>query len=84
MESLVRVKKSLRTPIRKLTSCVSGVKQQKLCAKPRNKRCRGRGGRGGRGGCEKFGKTPPLRTAHPKDPTVIRPYQADLEKERQV
>lgn len=31
-----------------------------------------------------MGKTPPLRTAHPKDPSVICSYQADLEKERQV
>ncbi|XP_071325714.1 complexin-3-like [Trachinotus anak] len=80
MEPVVRVKKSLRTPIRKLTSCVSGLKEQKLCAKPRNKRVRGQGGRGG---CKRFGRTPPLRTAHPKDPSVIRSYQADLEKERQ-
>ncbi|XP_070767929.1 complexin-3-like [Enoplosus armatus] len=80
MESVVRVKKSLRTPIRKMTSCVSGVKERRLCAKRRDKR--GRGG-GGRGGCNRLGRTPPLRTAHPKDP-VIRLYQADLEKERQL
>ncbi|XP_040900524.1 complexin-3 [Toxotes jaculatrix] len=79
MESVVKVKKSLRTPIRKLTSCVSRVKERKLCAKPRNKR--GRGG-GGRGGCKRLGRTPPLQTAHPKDPSVICSYQADLEKER--
>ncbi|CAB1445944.1 unnamed protein product [Pleuronectes platessa] len=82
MNSLLRVKKSLRTPIRKLTSCVSGMKQEKLCAKPRDRR--GRGGGGGRRGCRRSGKTPPLRTAPPKDPTVICSYQADLEKERQV
>ncbi|XP_034467695.1 complexin-3-like [Hippoglossus hippoglossus] len=80
MNSLSRVKKSLRTPIWKLTSCVSGVKHQKLCAKPRDGR--GRGGGGGRRGCRRSGKTPPLRTAPPKDPTVICSYQADLEKER--
>ncbi|XP_073340729.1 complexin-3-like [Pagrus major] len=80
MESVVRVKKSLRTPVRKLTSCVSGVKERRLCAKPRNRR--GRGG-GGRGGCNRSGRTPPLRTAQPKDPSV-RLYQADLEKERQL
>ncbi|XP_050931956.1 complexin-3 [Lates calcarifer] len=80
MESVVRVKKSLRRPIRKLTSCVSGVKERRLCAKSRNRR--GRGG-GGRGGSKRLGKTPPPRHAHPKDPSVIRSYQADLEKERQ-
>ncbi|XP_069551962.1 complexin-4-like [Brachyistius frenatus] len=81
MESVVRVKKSLRAPIRKLTSCVSEVKERKLCAKRRNRRARGGGGRGGR---NRLGKTPPLRTAHPKDPPVICLYQADLEKERQL
>ncbi|KAM9353475.1 cytochrome P450 11C1 [Symphorus nematophorus] len=81
MESVVRVKKSLRMPIRKLTSCVSRVKEGKLCAKRRNKR--GRRG-GGRGGCNRLGKTPSLQTAQPKDPSVIRSYQADLEKERQL
>uniref|UniRef100_A0A7N8XGJ8 Uncharacterized protein n=1 Tax=Mastacembelus armatus TaxID=205130 RepID=A0A7N8XGJ8_9TELE len=55
------VKKSLRTPVRKLTSCVSGVKER-----------------------SSLGKTPPLRTAPPKDPSVIRSYQADLEKERKL
>ncbi|KAE8288861.1 hypothetical protein D5F01_LYC12738 [Larimichthys crocea] len=81
MESVVRVKKSLRTPFRKLTSCVSGVKERRLCAKRRNRR--GRGG-GGRGGCNRMGRTPPLRTAHPNDPLVFRSYQADLEKERKL
>ncbi|XP_034554333.1 complexin-3-like [Notolabrus celidotus] len=82
MESVVRVKKSMRTPIRKLTSCVSGVKERRLCPKLRNKT--GRGG-GGRGGCNRFGrKTPPLRSAHQKDPAVIRSYQADMEKERRL
>lgn len=81
MDSVVRLKKSLRTPIKKLTSCVSGLKARKLCAKRRNRR--GRGG-GGRGGCSGLGRTPPLRTAHPRDPIIIRSYQADLEKERQV
>uniref|UniRef100_A0A3B4TXI8 steroid 11beta-monooxygenase n=1 Tax=Seriola dumerili TaxID=41447 RepID=A0A3B4TXI8_SERDU len=37
------MKKSLRKPIRKLTSCVSGMRERKLCAKPRNKWVRGRG-----------------------------------------
>lgn len=80
MDSLLRVKRSLRTPIRKLTSCVSGLKQQRLCATPRDRRSRG-GGRG-RGGSRRTGRTPPLRTAPPKDPSVARSYQADLEKER--
>ncbi|XP_028280704.1 complexin-3-like [Parambassis ranga] len=84
MESVVRVKKSLRTPIRKLASCVSRVKERKLCAKRRNERGRGRRGGGG-GGCSgRLGKNPPLWTAHPKDPSVIRSYQADLEKERRL
>lgn len=73
METVVRVKRSLRTPIRRLTGCVTGVKERKLCAKRRNRR-------GGGGGC----KTPRLRTAQAKDATVIRSYQEDLEKERQV
>lgn len=81
MDSVVRVKKSLRTPIKKLTSCVSGLKERRLCAKPRYKR--GRGG-GGRGGCNRFVRTRPLRSAHLKEPSIIRPYQAELEKERQV
>lgn len=81
MESVVRVKKSLRKPVRKLTSCVTGVKVRKLCAKRRNKRGRGAVGRGG---CSKLGRTPPRHIAHAKDASVIRSYQADLEKERQV
>ncbi|XP_045900250.1 complexin-3-like [Micropterus dolomieu] len=81
MEAVVRVKKSLRTPIRKLTGCVSGVKERKLCARRRDRR--GRGGRGS-GGCNRLGRTPPLRAAHPKDPSIIRSYQADLEKERKL
>ncbi|XP_053182943.1 complexin-3-like [Scomber japonicus] len=65
MESVVRVKKSLRKPVRKLTSCVTGVKERK-------------------GGCSKLGRTPPRHIAHAKDASVIRSYQADLEKERQL
>ncbi|KAK2844647.1 hypothetical protein Q5P01_011306 [Channa striata] len=76
MESVVRVKKSLGTPIRKLTSCVSGTKERKLSAKCRNRRRRG--------GCHRLGKNPPLRSAQPKAPSVIRSYQADLEKERKL
>ncbi|XP_058503936.1 complexin-3 [Solea solea] len=75
MESVLRMKKSLQRPIRRLTSCVSGMKERRLCTKPRNKRGRGRGGRS-------LGKKPQLRTTYPKDPIVIRSYQADLEKKR--
>ncbi|KAM9852091.1 cytochrome P450 11C1 [Aulostomus maculatus] len=81
MESVVRVKKSLRRPIRRLSSCVLGVKERKLCAKHRNKRSRGGGGRGR---CNRLGKTPPLGVGHTRDASVIRSYQADLEKERQL
>lgn len=77
----MRVKKSLRTPIRKLTSCVSGLKERRLSAQRRRKR--GRGG-GGHRRCNKLGRTPPLRAAHPQDSSVIRSYHSDLEKERQV
>ena len=81
MESVVRLKKSLRTPIRKLTSCVSGVKERRWSAKHRRKKCRGRGGQRR---CNMLGCTPPLRAAHPQASSVIRSYQKDLEKERQV
>ncbi|XP_029959656.1 complexin-3-like [Salarias fasciatus] len=84
MESVVGVKRSLRRPIRKLTSCVSGVKERKLCAHRRHRRGRGGGGGGGRGGCSRPGRAPPLCTAPPKDPVAIRSYHADLEKERQL
>ncbi|KAM3873204.1 complexin-3 [Diretmus argenteus] len=70
------MKKSLRVPIRKLTSCVSGVKEREVMAKCRSKRSRG--------GCNRSVKSPRLRTAHTKDPSVICSYQADLEKERQL
>lgn len=71
MNAVARVRRSLRMPIKKLASCVSGPR-----AKGRNKRARGGGGRGG--------WTPPVRVARTKEPTVIRSYQADVEKERQV
>ncbi|KAM9309996.1 uncharacterized protein KZ484_025932 [Pholidichthys leucotaenia] len=80
MESTVKLKNSLRTPIRKLTSCVSGVKEKRLCDKRRIKRRRAGGG-GNRMG---LGKTPPPQTAYTKDSLVIRWYQADLEKQRQL
>ncbi|XP_059196110.1 complexin-3-like [Centropristis striata] len=81
MESVVRMKKSLRRPIRRLTSCVSGVKERRLCAKRKSRRSRG--GRG-RGGCNRLGRTPPPHRSHPKEPPVTCSYQADLEKERQL
>ncbi|KAM4735562.1 uncharacterized protein FYW61_006017 [Anableps anableps] len=77
MESVARVKKSLRSPIRRLTSCVTGPKENRLCARPRGKK-----GRGSRG-CNILGKTPLLQASKLKDPSIIRSYQADLEKERQ-
>lgn len=77
----MRLKNSLSMPIRTLASCVSEVKGKKLCAKRRNKRCRGGGSRGG---WTKFGKPPPPRAAHPKDLSLICSYQTELEKERQV
>uniref|UniRef100_A0A667X6Y1 Uncharacterized protein n=1 Tax=Myripristis murdjan TaxID=586833 RepID=A0A667X6Y1_9TELE len=78
MDSLV--KKSLRKPIRKLTSCVSGVKEREVWVKHGKLRSRG----GGCRGCNRSGKSPPSRTAHTKDLSAIRSYQADLEKERQL
>ncbi|CAG6015325.1 unnamed protein product [Menidia menidia] len=79
METVLRVKSSLRTPIRKLAGCVSGAKGRRLCAKRR----RTRSGGGFRGG-KVPGKTPPLRAAPPRDPTVVRSYQAELEKKRKL
>lgn len=76
MESLARVKKSLRSPIRSLTSCVTGGGKKRLCARQRVKR-----GSSYRG-CRVLRKTPPFPDL--KDPSVFRSYQADLEKERQV
>lgn len=71
MESVA--KKLLRLPIRKLTSCVAGLKEKRL--RPRGKKGRGRRG------CNILGK---LQASNLKDPSIIRSYQADLEKERQV
>ncbi|KAM7420906.1 hypothetical protein PAMA_015217 [Pampus argenteus] len=81
MESVLKVKKSLRTPVRKLTGYVTRVKERTLCAKRRNRRSRGVGGRGG---FNRLRKTPPPQTAYAKDASVIRSYQADLEKERKL
>ncbi|XP_038140334.1 complexin-3-like [Cyprinodon tularosa] len=76
MESLARVKKSLRSPIRSLTSCVTGGDKKRLCARQRVKR-----GSSYRG-CSVLRKTPPFPDL--KDPSVFRSYQADLEKERKL
>lgn len=81
MNSVARVRRSLRAPIEKLASCVSGLKGRRAGAKRWNKRARGGGGRGGWG---RPARTPPVRVARAKEPMVIRSYQADLEKERQV
>ncbi|XP_047216790.1 complexin-3-like [Girardinichthys multiradiatus] len=78
MESVVRVKKSLRSPIRKLTSCVKAAEEKRLCARRRGKK-----GRGHRG-CNILRKTPPLQASNLKDPSIIRSYQADLDKERKL
>ncbi|XP_028327651.1 complexin-3 [Gouania willdenowi] len=80
MESVVKVKKSMRMPIKMLTSCVSGVKERKLCA--RRGYDRGQSGRSRGGGINRPGRTPPLRSTHPKESSVNRSYKADLEKER--
>uniref|UniRef100_A0A087XI33 Complexin 3a n=1 Tax=Poecilia formosa TaxID=48698 RepID=A0A087XI33_POEFO len=78
MESVARLKKSLRSPIRRLTSCVAGPKEKRLCARPRGKK-----GRGKRR-CNILGKSPPLKASKLKDPSVVRSYQADLEKQRKL
>ncbi|XP_024122890.1 complexin-3 [Oryzias melastigma] len=75
MESVV--KKSLRKPIRTLTSCVTGAEDRRLC--PKRRRRQSRGG-GGRGGCNRLRKT--CYSGQPKDPSSTRSYQADLDKER--
>ncbi|KAM8868909.1 LOW QUALITY PROTEIN: cytochrome P450 11C1 [Spinachia spinachia] len=81
MESVLRAKNWLKTPIGRLTSWVSKVKERKLCAKRRKKR--GRVWRE-RGPCPRFGRKPPLRTAQHKDLSIMRPYQEELEKERKL
>ncbi|XP_057691336.1 complexin-3-like [Corythoichthys intestinalis] len=80
MESVGRVKKSLRAPIKRLTSCVSTMSKRKLCAKRWNHRARGTRGRGG---YDKK-RNVPLRRTPVKYPSVLRSYQADLEKERKL
>lgn len=76
MDSLV--KKSLMVPIRKLTSWGSKVKERGVWAKHGTKR-RKRGRGGGRGGR----RTPP-GSGSIKDPSFVRSYQADLDKERKL
>lgn len=80
----MRVKNSLKGPVRKLTGWALGLKERKLSAKRRTKSGRGGGGRGGRGGRSRSRRNPPPRPAHARDPSVSRSYQADLEKERRV
>ncbi|XP_056902187.1 complexin-3-like [Takifugu flavidus] len=70
MNSVARVKKSLRAPIKKLANCVSGLKGRGPGAKRWNRR--------GRGG------PPPHRAAGCREPPTVRSYQADVEKERQL
>ncbi|XP_056300636.1 complexin-3-like [Pseudoliparis swirei] len=81
MESVVRGKKLLKRPIRKLTSWVSRAKGRTLLTKHRNKRGRGRRGRGGGKRSE---KTPSLRASPPREPSIICSYLGDLEKERNL
>lgn len=85
----MRVKRSLSAPIKKLSSCVSGLKGRRLRAKRSNRYRRGRGGRGGGGrggggvGGNRSGRTPPPSQRNPQ-PVILCSYQADLEKQRQV
>ncbi|KAK7886036.1 hypothetical protein WMY93_025657 [Mugilogobius chulae] len=68
MESVVKVKKSFQKPMRKLTSCVLGQKEKRLCS----------GHRAARGTRRRKDH---LRQAPPPPP---RSYQADLDKERKL
>ncbi|KAK1895956.1 Complexin-3 [Dissostichus eleginoides] len=79
MESLRSVKKSLKKPLRVMTSCVSGVKERRLCAKPRIRWSRG--GRG-RGGGSSLRRSRHLQKSKTKDPSIFKSYNEDLEKER--
>lgn len=78
MESAMRIKKLLRTPIRKLIGCVTGAREKRLCATRRRKRGRGHGD------ASVFWKPPPCRGPKPREPSVVLSYRADLEKERQA
>ncbi|KAK5862225.1 hypothetical protein PBY51_017643 [Eleginops maclovinus] len=81
MESVRRVKKSLKTPLGMVTSCVSGVKERRLCAKPRIRRSRGGGGREGD---NRLRRSRHLKTSKTKDPSIFQSYHGDLEKERKL
>ncbi|KAM4568350.1 uncharacterized protein V3H82_012553 [Fundulus diaphanus] len=78
MESVARVKKSLRSPIGKLTSCVTPAKEKSLYGRHRGKKGRGHSG------CNILGRPHPFQAPNLKDPAIIRSYQADLEKQRQL
>lgn len=72
MDSLV--KKSLAAPIKQLTCCVTGAKDNDNWVSRTSKNLKGGKGQNGLS-----------RTAQAKpDPALIRSYQADLEKERQA
>ncbi|CAF97876.1 unnamed protein product [Tetraodon nigroviridis] len=81
MNSVARVRRSLRAPIKRLASCVSGLKGRRPGAKRWKKRSRGGGGRGG---WSRPARAPPVRVARAKEPVVVRSYQAELEKERKL
>lgn len=82
MDCVMRVKRSLSAPIKKLSSCVSNLKGRRLRAKGRSRYRRGRG-RGGRGGSNRSRRAPPPSSRNPQ-PVILRSYRADLEKQRQV
>ncbi|XP_072317248.1 complexin-3-like [Eucyclogobius newberryi] len=69
MESVEKVKKSLRKPMRTLTSCVLGPKEKRLCSGHMTTRARGPGAR---------------RRQDPPRQTLPCPYQADLDRERKL
>ncbi|XP_063055948.1 complexin-3-like [Engraulis encrasicolus] len=69
------VKKKLSVPVRKFTSCVSGVKERDLWGK-----CRGKVTRRGKGGRNM--RSTGHRSSHLQDPYAKRAYQADLDRER--
>ncbi|KAL2084726.1 hypothetical protein ACEWY4_020244 [Coilia grayii] len=69
------VKKKLSVPVKKFTSCVSGVKERDIWGKYRGKL--GRRGKAGRNT-----RSTGHRPVHLQDPCTRRAYQADLERER--
>lgn len=82
MDSVMRVKRSLSAPIKKLSSCVSSLKGRRLRAKGSARYRRGRG-RKAKKGSNRLSRTPPPSHRNPQ-PVILRSYQADLEKQRQV